>query len=117
MEKLTQGFAKTNDRKIQNDSFSSTHGKVFIHLQHNKIMDKSKLFFVIVLLVLGIYLLGQGVTGLVVSESCCFPPNCGAEENACVQEKDQPRQYVQVITGFIVIVASFGIVYVGREER
>lgn len=80
-------------------------------------MEKIRIIFVIVLLALGIYLIGQGLTGLVVSESCCFPPNCGAEENACVQvqEKEKPLQYMQVITGFIIIVASFGIVYVGRE--
>ncbi len=26
--------------------------------------------------ILGIYLLGEGVSGMMVAESCCFPPNC-----------------------------------------
>ncbi len=30
--------------------------------------------------VMGIYFLGSGITGFVVSETCCFPPNCAVEK-------------------------------------
>jgi hypothetical protein len=33
-------------------------------------------------LVFGLFLLRGGITGNVISESCCFPPNCAAE-NIC----------------------------------
>lgn len=44
-------------------------------------MDK-KIFIGIVIALLGVYLIGEGITGLVVSQSCCFPPDC-EQENLC----------------------------------
>ncbi|MFH0979160.1 MAG: hypothetical protein V1837_07740 [Candidatus Woesearchaeota archaeon] len=34
----------------------------------------------------GVFLLGKGLTGMTVSETCCFPPNC-AEQNLCDSAK------------------------------
>ena len=35
-----------------------------------------------VLVFIGIFLLGKGITGYVISQTCCFPPNCN-EEDLC----------------------------------
>ncbi len=40
------------------------------------------LTLMIVFVITGLYFLGQGITGKVISQSCCFPPNCPAE-NIC----------------------------------
>lgn len=46
-------------------------------------MRSSILFFVsVTLFCLGVLFMGKGITGYVISESCCLPPNC-AEENIC----------------------------------
>ncbi len=45
-----------------------------------------KIIIVLIIISLaGIYLLGKGITGLVISESCCFGEDC-IEENKCVVE-------------------------------
>ena len=41
-----------------------------------------QLLFSFIFFVMGLYLLDVGITGLVVSETCCFPPDC-PEENRC----------------------------------
>lgn len=44
-------------------------------------MNKT-LIIIILIAILGVYFLGKGITGLVVSQSCCFPPDCD-EANLC----------------------------------
>lgn len=44
-------------------------------------MNKT-LIIILLIAILGIFFLGKGITGLVVSQSCCFPPDCDAE-NLC----------------------------------
>jgi len=43
---------------------------------------KSKLIIPLVTLFIGFLLIGGGITGNVVSQSCCFPPDC-EPENIC----------------------------------
>jgi len=44
----------------------------------------------IILALIGLYLMGRGITGYVVSESCCFPPNC-EPENMCDSAKQHQK--------------------------
>lgn len=50
-------------------------------------MEHKLLFPLLILALAGLFLLGKGITGFVVSQSCCFPPDCD-EENLC----DSARQ-------------------------
>jgi hypothetical protein len=47
-------------------------------------MDKSMLILVLVVALAGYFLLGNGITGLVISQSCCNLPNC-TPENECTK--------------------------------
>jgi hypothetical protein len=44
--------------------------------------EKISLIILAIFLLFGVFLLRGGMTGFVISESCCFPPNC-APENIC----------------------------------
>jgi hypothetical protein len=44
--------------------------------------EKTSLIILAIFLLFGVFLLKGEMTGFVVSESCCFPPNC-EPENAC----------------------------------
>lgn len=46
-------------------------------------MNKYSFFIISGILLMGAFLISGGITGMVVSQSCCFPPNCAAE-NLCV---------------------------------
>jgi hypothetical protein len=35
-----------------------------------------KVWLIIVLALVGVYFVGKGITGFVISESCCFGPDC-----------------------------------------
>ena len=43
---------------------------------------ESKLILLGIFVLFGFFLLRGGITGNVISQSCCFPPNC-APENVC----------------------------------
>jgi len=40
------------------------------------------------MILMGAFFLGTGITGLIISETCCFPPNC-LEENICDFSQDK----------------------------
>ncbi len=44
--------------------------------------EKTPLIILAIFLLFGVFLLKGGMTGFVISESCCFPPNC-EPENVC----------------------------------
>jgi hypothetical protein len=44
--------------------------------------EKIPLIILAIFLLFGVFLLRGGMTGMVISESCCFPPGC-APENMC----------------------------------
>ena len=45
-------------------------------------MKQIFLGFIIIIGIIGVFLLGSSITGYIVSETCCFPPNCNPE-NQC----------------------------------
>jgi len=60
---------------------------------------------------LGLFLLRGGLTGLVLSQSCCMPSSEGCDaENACtavvVQE---PRAQESALTGILVFLLAVGL--------
>ena len=71
-------------------------------------MDKPLLAFSVALLVMGVYALGPGITGDVVSQSCCFPPGCPAEYLCDAAEPhteapDQLQRFSSTATGILLI--------------
>jgi hypothetical protein len=42
-------------------------------------MKKRVVLLLSLLAVVGVFLLGSGITSMVISQSCCFPPDCPAE--------------------------------------
>lgn len=58
--------------------------------------EKRAAVILLFLIVAGLFLLGRGMTGLVVSESCCFGDNC-SKENVC----DAARLESPATIGFV----------------
>jgi len=77
----------------------------------------NSLFFVpVVFFVVGVLFIGASFTGLVISESCCFPPNC-IEENICDAAKAPVTEAasLQVLVGILfVLVAGFTFRFVAQ---
>jgi hypothetical protein len=73
-------------------------------------MNKT-LIIIILIAILGVYFLGKGITGLVVSESCCFPPDCD-DANLCdaaTETFETPwASYFFLIFGAGLIAISIG---------
>ena len=66
----------------------------------------------LLLFLLGIFFVGAGITGMVISETCCFPPNC-LEENICDIAKNpekvpqnDPNNIFVTIGAFLMITGS-----------
>lgn len=74
--------------------------------------DKYALLFLGAALI-GMIMIGSSMTGYVVSESCCFPPNC-AQENLCrVANLEHPavnetinRDAQIPLVGFVLLASS-----------
>jgi hypothetical protein len=73
-------------------------------------MDKDLIKF-LGLFVLGAVMIGIGITGFaIVSQSCCFPPDC-APENMCeaanpAYERDMQFNYLPTVSGIALFVSS-----------
>jgi len=72
-------------------------------------MDK-KIMLLAVIFLVGFVFLGRGITGMVVSQSCCFPPDCD-KENMCEAARDDVKFTTPVFnTVFIILgVAITGL--------
>lgn len=75
------------------------------------------LFFLLV--IVSLFLIGGGLTGKVISQSCCFPPHC-AEENLCEASQDyflespghiqdETSTSLSMVLGLAVLVGSIGL--------
>ena len=59
--------------------------------------------------VLSVLLLGTSITSFVISESCCFPPNC-AVENVCDVAQGAVPEYnatTMVVGGMFLLLSVF----------
>ncbi len=74
-------------------------------------MEKELIFVMTFTAVAIISLLGSNITGMVVSQSCCFPPNCN-EEYLC-EGIDAQSKYPDMITIYsaMVLVSFFVILF------
>ena len=74
---------------------------------------KKVILIAVILAIIGVYFLGKGITGLVIGESCCFPPNCESNENICNEARPDiisPSALdntLEIILGSIVILGAF----------
>ncbi len=80
-------------------------------LMNHKIFLPTLLIFL-----LGAFLLGTGITGMIVSETCCFPPNC-LEENICdvsravnTVPQNNPNNYFLSLGAFLMVAGA--VIYV-----
>ena len=73
------------------------------------------------LALLGVYLLQEGITGLAIGQSCCFPSseNC-PPENACnVAKTERPAifNYVLILLGAKLIILFPFLIYKRIKKR
>jgi Na+/H+ antiporter NhaC len=76
---------------------------------------------VILIAILGLFFLGKGITGLVVSQSCCFETgaNC-AQENKCVIESPMQIYHSQATVYFgmmLVLVSALAYLFLNRGHH
>ncbi len=84
--------------------------------------DKYALLFLGAALI-GMIMIGSSLTGYVVSESCCFPPDC-APENLCrAANIEYPAMNASInketqisLLGFILLVSSL-LFFIGHARR
>ncbi|MBD3361598.1 hypothetical protein GF358_02270 [Candidatus Woesearchaeota archaeon] len=73
-------------------------------------MNKT-IIITILVAILGIYFIGTGMTGLVVSQSCCFPPDCD-KANMCDAAQETFNtpfgSYLFLIFGSALIIIAIG---------
>ena len=83
---------------------------------------KSRLIIPLVTLLIGFLLIGGGITGNVVSENCCYPPDCEPENMCDFTESNQKYSSslnianYTVYIGEILVLASI-IIYVVMYRR
>jgi hypothetical protein len=70
---------------------------------------------------LGAVFLSQGITGCVVSQSCCFPPDCDAE-NLCPSASPQLESPAAVSRNMIlsssgIVLFALSLVYLAMHHR
>lgn len=71
-------------------------------------MKTLSLFFIISLGIISIYFLGSSITGYIVSETCCFPPNCHHENQCKFGESlsSSSSLYKSILGGTALLVIS-----------
>lgn len=73
----------------------------------------------ILIALLGLHILGSGITGYVVSQTCCFPPDC-EEEYLCDNQKTEIVENfdsnILLGTGILVIVVLTSAAFMRKQE-
>ena len=67
-------------------------------------MKHEKYLLTIILIMFSLVLVDKGITVMVVSQTCCLPPNCDAE-NACYSGKPLSLYKFDISAIFFVILA------------
>jgi len=76
------------------------------------------LLLFIVFALLAVFFLQEGITGLVIGQSCCFPSESCFQENVCdVARTEKPAvvNYLFIIVGIKIIIFLFFVFY--RKAR
>jgi len=70
---------------------------------------KLKIILIIIFALFGIFLLKEGITGFVISQSCCFGDNCDPE-CLCDVVKESPKSassdFTFTLAGFVILTFS-----------
>ena len=85
---------------------------------------KSRLIIPLITLFIGFLLIGGGITGHVVSENCCYPPDC-EQENMCDFTGQHQRysssldiaNYAVYIGEILIFVSIFIYVLMYRNDK
>jgi len=81
-------------------------------------MNKLILGALVLLMLSGVFFFGSGITGFVVSETCCFPPNCPVENQCPAENSNNLLNGGEVILGiFLIAIAgvTYGLWYIGSR--
>ncbi|MBU4284192.1 MAG: hypothetical protein KJ968_03725 [Nanoarchaeota archaeon] len=85
---------------------------------------KNRLLIPLVTLLIGFLLIGGGITGYVVSENCCYPPDCEPENMCDFKESNQRysaslniANYSVYIGEILVLVSIIMYVVMYRHDK
>jgi len=85
---------------------------------------KSRLIIPLITLFIGFLLIGGGITGHVVSQSCCYPPDCEPENMCNFTESNQKysssldiANYSVYIGEILIFVSIFIYVLMYRNDK
>ncbi len=73
-----------------------------------------KIFFlglILIVGIIGIYFIGSSITGYIVSETCCFPPNCQAENQCKFDQSQTPSISIEKILSGASLLIMSGLLY------
>ena len=76
---------------------------------------------IVLLFLLGSVFLGQGITGFVVSQSCCLPPDCAVEDmcpfaKPYVESPHSKPSYPYLYIGMAIVAFSI-VLYVALNRK
>jgi len=77
-----------------------------------------------ILAMIGLYFIGSNITGYVISQSCCFPPDC-EPENICDSAKQHQRysasldiaNYTVYIGEILIFVSILTYILMYRKDK
>ena len=85
---------------------------------------KNRLLIPLVIALVGFFLIGGGITGYVVSETCCYPPDCEPENMCDFTESNQRysaslniANYSVYIGEILVLVSIIMYVVIYRHDK
>ena len=79
-------------------------------------MNNKLLFLLIVLTLTGLFFIGNSITGLIVSQSCCFGEDC-EEEYLCDGPKDTQNDMIDANLGVFFLISSVSLYKFTHENK
>lgn len=83
--------------------------------------DYKIILSLLIFVLIGFFFIGRGITGKVISQTCCVPPNCDDEEDICDfyrEEFKSPSDFskTDLYIGTIILLISM-IIYLLLHRR
>ena len=79
-------------------------------------MNKKILIVFALMLLSGIFLIGKSITGLVISQSCCFGEEC-SEEYLCDSAKGKQNNLIDINLGALFLIASVSLFKLTHQDK
>ena len=81
-------------------------------------MSNEEIMVFVFLILISTILVGNGLTGLIISESCCFPPHC-TKENTCSfsQNNDPGNNLGKILAGTLLILGTITLYWMQKKIR